>query len=149
MYWRQQKRTSPHRRYSNLRSLTTALWAFALGALSLQPRRPAGAHNSSIHIAAHTAAFALLALLPSTLHEDRQFSAKVFFACSFYGLAIEVLQHIIFATPFEWWDVRDDVLGAAAGVLVCYLFRLHRQRRFGVVSDNTARRKQRITSGVK
>jgi len=34
------------------------------------------------------------------------------------GAALEFSQHGIFGNPIEWWDIRDDTLGAFAAALL-------------------------------
>jgi hypothetical protein len=69
------------------------------------------------HRILHFLSFGLLALL-LMLAGDMNSRLLVIFAVAALGLGIEFAQHCIFGNNFEWWDVRDDSLGAIAAFLI-------------------------------
>jgi hypothetical protein len=112
-----------------------AIWIVALIVGSLQPRRPSREILSLVHRPFHFVAFALTALLlwSSFTVANRAFLAAMFrpakvwidafLATIALGGAIEVLQYLINRDRIEWWDIRDDALGAATAILVVHLAR--------------------------
>jgi len=109
----------------------TAGWVTGFVAVSLQPWRPETTSRlSQFHRPFHLAAFAITALLlwrflalaGSALLVPRILAARVWitalFATIILGACLELLQHLIYRNPMEWWDVRDDALGAIAAILL-------------------------------
>ena len=94
------------------------VWIICLVAISLQPYRPVGESESLAHRAAHVFTFgvAALALLVVSDGRKQQWTA----ALGVFGLAvaIETAQHLMYKNVFEWWDVRDDVIGVLVAVLI-------------------------------
>ena len=94
----------------------SVVWVAALVLVSLQPARPsAGTSLSLLHRPFHFVAFAVTALL---LCRWLRNAGKAMVATILLGFAIELLQHLIYRNPIEWWDVRDDAMAAAGALLL-------------------------------
>jgi hypothetical protein len=90
----------------------TIIWALALLAGSLQPRRPANFHYTPSHQAAHFLGFGLLALLAAgSFEKPGAIAVWPVMLPLFLGVAIEFLQHWKNRMPVEWDDVREDAMG--------------------------------------
>ncbi len=107
-----------------------ALWIICLIVLSLQPYRPSGTRGrkSHKHQIEHVLAFGATALLLLALARNREEALKAFGGVVLLAVAIEISQYLIYSLhAFEWWDVRDDTIGAAIALLA------HRIRPFAVL----------------
>jgi hypothetical protein len=95
-------------------------WVVFLIAASLQPRRPVGASPVSVfHHIEHVLIFAATTLVliapPRTRRQD--WAAASVAAC--LAFAIELAQLEIYSLPaVEWWDIREDLIGIAAAILL-------------------------------
>src|SRR5581483_10276799 len=68
--------------------------------------------GTGIHRLEHVAAFALLGLLLLPLSRTRAQEWLVALAIAAFAVAMEYGQSLIFLNVgFEWWDVRDDIVG--------------------------------------
>jgi hypothetical protein len=70
------------------------------------------------HSIMHFLPFGSLALLLVFITRDMRSRLLLTFAVGALGLGIEYAQYQIFGGEFEWWDLRDDSLGAIAGFLI-------------------------------
>jgi hypothetical protein len=90
-------------------------WIVLVTVVSLQPMRPPA--TVALHREFHLFAFAVTAVLFRSLHAGPRRELQSALAAVLLGAALEVLQtHLRY--PFEWWDVRDDAIGAVAGILL-------------------------------
>jgi VanZ family protein len=90
-------------------------WIVLVIVISLQPARPSA--TAALHREFHWFAFAITAVLFRKLHAGPRPGLQSALAAVLLGAALEVLQtHLRY--PFEWWDVRDDAIGAVAGILL-------------------------------
>lgn len=102
-----------------------ATWIFLVVLGSLQPHRPRFLASSTLHREIHWLAFAgtgfgLLLLVPNRGQELRRV-----LAAGLLGLSLEYLQHILYASPLEWGDVRDDCVATLAGFVLYRLASVH------------------------
>ena len=94
-------------------------WVVTLIIGSLSPddvKDSIGTH--SYHRLFHFVSFgatAVLFLLISRTRRQEYIAAGGVFAL---GLTLEALQHFIFGSDFEWWDVRDDFIGILIALAV-------------------------------
>ena len=80
---------------------------------------PAVRHRAAIrHRAGHMIAFGIASLLFATASTKKTHPLYYFLFIAALGSTIEYMQHAIFGSVFEWWDIRDDVLAAAASCLL-------------------------------
>ncbi len=80
---------------------------------------PAVRHQAAIrHRNGHLIAFGVASLLFATASADKSHRLYYFLMIAALGSLIEWLQHTIFGSAFEWWDVQDDTLAAAVGCLL-------------------------------
>jgi hypothetical protein len=79
------------------------------------------------HRILHFLSFGLLALLLVLPAPDVNSRLLVTLAVAALGLGIECAQHCIFGNNFEWWDVRDDSLGAIGAFFITSLPALRRR----------------------
>jgi len=121
-------------------NLLAGIWTAAVVAISLQPFRPP--HDSGLsrmHRPVHFLLFGVTALIlwrvVASIGRPRRPWLCAILCTVALGLAIELLQHLTYRNPMEWWDVRDDALSAAAAVFLILLarsavgrFRLHRSQ---------------------
>ena len=70
------------------------------------------------HRIMHFFAFGALALLLVIATGKTKSRLLVTAAVVAFGFGIEYAQYRIFAGVFEWWDLRDDTLGAIAGFVI-------------------------------
>ncbi len=98
--------------------LIAIVWMICLTVVSLQPYRPRGESHSEAHRILHVIAFGVPALMLLALARGlkQQWAAALTIVC--LALAIETAQHLIYGNTFEWWDVRDDVIGLLIAVLL-------------------------------
>jgi hypothetical protein len=86
-------------------------WKIALGTTTLETVHAQTGSVTLEHRLWHYVAFGVsiwLLLLPET----KRWREFYIVACVMVlGLAIELLQHLIFGNRFEWWDMRDDWVG--------------------------------------
>jgi hypothetical protein len=106
------------------------LWITVVVAISLQPLRPPhGSGLSRLHRPAHFLLFGFTAFILSRLFAAinwRQLPRYIasrpwviaIVSTAALGLAIELLQHLIYHNQMEWWDVRDDAIAAALAILL-------------------------------
>lgn len=96
----------------------TIVWIVCLAAISLQPYRPPEGPGSILHRAGHMVAFGAAGLMLLVLSDsDKQkWAAALKVIC--LAVAIETAQHLLYKGPFEWWDVRDDIIGLLIAVLL-------------------------------
>jgi hypothetical protein len=101
----------------------TIIWAVALVAGSLQPRRPANFHSSPAHQVAHFLGFGLLALLTAvSFGKPGAIGVWPVVWPLFLGIAIEFLEHWKNLMPVEWYDVREDGIGILAFAALWHLY---------------------------
>ena len=80
---------------------------------------PAERHRAAVkHQVGHLIAFCMASLLfaAASVRKTHRFYYFLFIAA--LGSTIEYLQHAIFGSVFEWWDVRDDTLASAVGCVL-------------------------------
>ncbi len=87
-------------------------WVITLIIGSLSPdyvKDSIGTHSYHrlFHLASFGATAFLFLLILNTRRQEYIAAAGVFAL----GVTLETLQHLIFGSEFEWWDVRDDFLG--------------------------------------
>jgi hypothetical protein len=101
----------------------TIIWAVALLAGSLQPRRPANFHSSPAHQVAHFLGFGLLALLAAvSFGKPGAIGVWPVLSPLFLGVAIEFLEHWKNEMPVEWYDVREDAVGILVFAAIWHLY---------------------------
>ena len=96
------------------------VWIFCLIVLSLQPFRPptTRGRESHKHQIEHVLAFGATALLLLALARNRQEALNAAGGVVLLATAIEISQYLIYSLPaFEWWDVREDTIGAAIALV--------------------------------
>jgi hypothetical protein len=86
-------------------------WTVALLIGSLQPKRPAAFHVPLIHEILHVTSFLILASLASATFRNPRYVMRILVASFSFGLLIELLQHLFYGHPVEWWDVFNDSIG--------------------------------------
>ncbi len=87
----------------------------ALGTLT-HSKDPAVRHRAEIrHRLAHFGVFGIAALLLAVVAANTKKRIAAIAGVIALAAVIEWLQHIIYASPFEYWDVRDDTFAAIAG----------------------------------
>ncbi len=97
------------------------IWLLALVVGSLLPfeaRVFVGDHATLQHRIVHFLAFGAttgLLILLGRNSRDRTLTVGL---VAVLAVTIEFLQHRIYGSPFEYWDVRDDVLGSLAAMAV-------------------------------
>ena len=69
------------------------------------------------HRAGHMIAFGIASFLFAAGSAKRTHRPYYFLFVAALGSTIEYMQHAIYGSVFEWWDIRDDVLAAAVGCL--------------------------------
>ena len=92
--------------------IVAQVWLILLIVGSLQPARPSlvtGFHRE-IHWLAFAGATFLLLLLSRNRRQEIWSAVGVFLL----GLSLECLQHLLYRSPMEWWDARDDALSIIA-----------------------------------
>jgi peptidoglycan/LPS O-acetylase OafA/YrhL len=100
-----------------------AVWIICLIVFSLQPLRPSGTggqvHAPSFrHRAEHILAFGATALLLLALARNRKEALRAAGSVVILAVAIEISQYLIYSLrAFEWWDVREDTIGAAIALV--------------------------------
>ena len=87
-------------------------WLLALTAYSLQSGR-AVKRTSTLHDPAHVVAFGIPALMLCA-GSGRRGQLAAAGAVIALGASIEFSQHLIYRIDFEWMDLIDDAVGAAA-----------------------------------
>jgi VanZ family protein len=99
-----------------------SIWVICLIVASLQPFRPEAtkAHHSLKHQIEHVVVFGATGLIFLALARERREDWTATGGVVVLALFIETAQLLIYHTPegFEWWDVRDDTLGAFLALLV-------------------------------
>ena len=95
-------------------------WVVLVIVLSLQPARMRQTYGHTIeHAVMHVVLFGLTGVILLALARNRreQFNAVAGVVC--LGIGIEISQYLIYTLPgFEWWDVRDDVIGAVIALVI-------------------------------
>jgi hypothetical protein len=96
------------------------VWVIALIALSLQPGRIETARGRSFrHQILHVTVFGATGLLFLALARNRREEFNATAAVVALAAAIEISQFLIYRLPeFEWWDVREDSIGAAVALVL-------------------------------
>ena len=96
------------------------VWVIALVVLSLQPERIETARGRSFrHQILHVMVFGATGLLFLALARGRREEFNATAAVVALATAIEISQFLIYRLPaFEWWDVREDSIGAAIAVVL-------------------------------
>jgi VanZ family protein len=96
------------------------VWVIALVVLSLQPGRIETARGRSFrHQILHVSVFGATGLLFLALARNRREELNAVAAVVALATAIEVSQFLIYRLPaFEWWDVREDSIGAVVALVV-------------------------------
>jgi hypothetical protein len=95
--------------------VATLAWIVLVTVASLQPVRPS--ETVALHREFHLFAFAVTAVLFRSFQAGPRRELQSVLAAVLLGAALEVLQtHLRY--PFEWWDVRDDAIGAVAGIVL-------------------------------
>jgi peptidoglycan/LPS O-acetylase OafA/YrhL len=89
---------------------------FCIAALILGSLMPFGAKQAigtagSLHRAYHFLAFGFTALLLLSAQRNRRRQLLACLAMLALAIALEVLEHLIYGQPTEWWDIRDDSFG--------------------------------------
>ena len=80
---------------------------------------PAMRHQAAIrHRAGHLIAFGVASLLFAAASIKKAHRLYYFLFIVGLGSTIEYMQHAIFGSLFEWWDVWDDALAAAISCLL-------------------------------
>jgi TRAP-type uncharacterized transport system fused permease subunit len=96
------------------------VWILFVIVLSLQPARVADTLGRNLHHQIlHVALFGVtaLVLLPLSRSRREQFNAIASVVC--LATAIEISQYLIYHLPwFEWWDIREDAIGAVIALLI-------------------------------
>ena len=121
------------------------LWTVAIVVISFLPLEikeaigtetrsliPAVQHRAALrHKAGHLIAFGIASLLFATASVKKIHRLYYFLLTAALGSIIEYMQHAIFDSVFEWWDMRDDTLAAAVGCLLGSLlaFRIPSERK--------------------
>ena len=90
-------------------------WIVLLTVVSLQPVRPP--ETVALHREFHLFAFAITAALFRSLHAGPRRGLQAALAAVLLGAVLELLQTHL-RHPFEWWDLRDDAIGAVAGIVL-------------------------------
>jgi len=113
------------------RSLVTRIAPFWIVVLIVgsvlpdQAKNAIGAHSQ--HRLYHLLSFGATAYLLTLIGRSNR---ERFYALLFVialGTALELAQHLIFHSPFEWWDVRDDTIGVLAAAPLGLWPALHRR----------------------
>lgn len=92
-----------------------------------QSHTPAAQRRAILfHRTGHLIGFGVASLLFVAASSGNIRRFQYWLMISAMGSTIEWLQHVIYGSVFEWWDIRDDVDAAAAGyllgLLLNYLF---------------------------
>ena len=91
----------------------TLPWVALLLAVSLQPvRYKAAGFHRPLHLVAFALTASLLYLRAFPHHQAAASLASVLVL----AFAIELAQARLYHNPIEWWDIRDDLLGALIGL---------------------------------
>jgi hypothetical protein len=88
--------------------------------LSLQPWRVPNTtgRKSYKHQIEHVVVFGATAMLLLTLARNRRETLNAVGGVLLLAVAIEISQYLIYSLPaFEWWDVREDAIGAAIALV--------------------------------
>ena len=98
----------------------SVIWIVCLILLSLQPARiPETGGRSYRHQILHVIVFGATGLLLLALARNRKEEFKATAGVVCLAAAIEISQYLIYHLPlFEWWDVREDTIGAAIALLI-------------------------------
>ena len=94
--------------------LVAPFWIAAVAITSLQSQRPP--QTAALHRLFHFTAFAVTAVILRRAGAGRWAPAGSACAAAMLGAALELLQTRM-RYPIEWWDMRDDALGALIGAL--------------------------------
>lgn len=97
-----------------------------LTTVSLQPYRPRGEHDSFAHRIAHVLAFGGAALLLFPLGKGGKQEWMTALGIVTLAVSIETAQSLIYPGVFEWWDVRDDLIGLLLAALIMRRTRVRR-----------------------
>lgn len=106
----------------------TIIWVILLVAFSLQPTRVPGTRGRNIqHESGHVVIFGATAMLMLALARNREEEWKAAAATLGLAVGIEIAQFLIYSLPnFEWWDVREDLIGIAIAMIVARATRVRR-----------------------
>ncbi|HWE50318.1 MAG TPA: hypothetical protein VG273_11035 [Bryobacteraceae bacterium] len=97
------------------------VWVICLIVASLQPFRPPATRGraSHKHQIEHVVVFGATALLLLALARTGKEEWKAVGGVFCLAVAIEISQFLIYhLAAFEWWDVREDSIGAAIALLI-------------------------------
>ena len=101
------------------------LWVICLVLFSLQPLRPEGTRGRGVllHQIEHVVIFAATGVLLVTLGRSKSEEWLALLCVVALAGAIEAAQLAIYRMElgFEWWDVRDDSIGALFGLIAVRL----------------------------
>jgi hypothetical protein len=106
--------------------IVTIAWLTFLIAGSLQPARPSVV--KSVHREIHWLGFAMPAILQFIISRTRREEALRGFAIFSVGVALEILQHLMYGIRMEWVDVRDDGIAILAGFALYHLTGAYKAR---------------------
>jgi hypothetical protein len=97
-----------------------SLWIILLMAISLQPFRPWKTNDSPspLHRVAHVTTFGVAGLMLLALSRNRPEERRVCLGVVVLAVFIETAQHLIYKVLFEWWDVREDMIGLLIAVML-------------------------------
>jgi hypothetical protein len=94
--------------------LIATLWTAAVVVASLQSHRPP--QTAALHRLYHFAVFAVTAVILRRSSAGRWPLLKSALAAAMLGAVLELLQTQT-RYPIEWWDIRDDAIGAITGAV--------------------------------
>ncbi len=98
------------------------VWVLGLVIMSLQPFRPEGTRGRAApkHQIEHVLIFAATGVVLLSLARGRTSEWRAALGVVGLATAIELAQLAIYRMPvgFEWWDVREDSIGIALGLIV-------------------------------
>jgi hypothetical protein len=83
----------------------------------------------------HYGSFGLTAVLFLAIAESRREEWRAIARVILIGLGIEITQHLVYLSVFEWWDVRDDGVAALAVFALWHLRRASPNTRGGTAED--------------
>jgi hypothetical protein len=97
---------------------TAIVWIACVTFFSLWRVGPQVLSRSIAHWIGHVIIFGVLTLLLLPLGRTRTQAWMILLSIFCLAGALELRQHQLFRQPFEWWDVRDDGIGALVALLL-------------------------------